>query len=155
MIEPTIVPESVVENTLMYLRLAGTRRSECVVLWLARREADAIRVVDAYRPDQVAEEDFFRIPPSAMQAVMRRVGDSGLLIASQVHSHPREAFHSRADDQWAIVRHLDALSIVVPYFAAGVGVGDFLASSAVFRLGSDNRWRVIPKADLPGWVRIL
>lgn len=155
MTEPTIVSESVIENTLMYLRLAGTRRSECIVLWLGRREADGIRVVEAYRPDQVAEEDFFRIPPSAMQAVMRRIGESGLLIASQVHSHPQEAFHSRADDQWAIVRHVDALSIVVPYFAAGVGVEDFLESSAVFRLSSDNRWREIAKANLPGWVRIL
>jgi len=36
------------------------------------------------------------------------------MVAAQVHSHPDEAFHSKGDDEWAIVRHEGALSIVVP-----------------------------------------
>jgi len=148
------VPVSIVESTLTSLRRAGDRQSEGVVLWLGRREPDGVIVTEAYVPEQEAAHDFFRIPPPAMAALLAHLGDTGTLIAAQVHSHPEEAFHSRTDDRWAIVRHLGALSVVVPRFANQTSVGNFLRQVAIFRLNHANQWRELEGPDREGSIRI-
>ena len=77
-----------------------------------------------------------------------------MLIAAQVHSHPEEAFHSQADDNWAILRHLGALSIVVPYFANQTSVGNFLRQVAIFRLNDANQWRELEGVDRERSIQI-
>ncbi len=134
------VPVVVVEDTLAFLRLAGTRNSEGVVLWLGRQKESAIVVGEAYAPVQEVFRDSFRIPPSGMSALLAHLGDTGTLVAAQVHSHPHRAFHSRADDTWAIVRHFGALSIVVPHFARNISVRSFTVQMAAYRLSATNRW---------------
>jgi hypothetical protein len=80
-----------------------------------------------------------------MTALMAHLRARKLGLAAQVHSHPGRAFHSEADDAWASVRHEGALSVVVPNFAAGVNVGNFLQSVATFRLSPDDRWLGEPR----------
>jgi hypothetical protein len=48
-----------------------------------------------------------------------------------VHSHPREAYHSHADDRYAIVTAEGGFSLVVPNFGQAPAN---LASWAVYRL---------------------
>ena len=67
-------------------------------------------IVEAYVPEQEAEVDYFHIPPSGMMALMAHLRERRLGLAAQVHSHPARAFHSLADDKWAIVRHEGAMS---------------------------------------------
>ena len=57
---------------------------------------------------------------------------------AQVHSHPGEAFHSPADDRWAIPRQVGALSIVLPFFAAGISEETFFEQAAVFTLSNNE-----------------
>src|SRR5437870_9510780 len=102
---------AIVEETLTHLRDAGHRQCECVVLWLARRNQDLTPVQEAYRPLQTAEADMFWIPPEGMDALKMLMRQRRYMVAAQVHSHPELAFHSIADDRWAIVRHQDALSL--------------------------------------------
>lgn len=144
MSDTLIVPKDVVLQTITHLQTAGQRRSECVVLWLAKRSTGQVIVSEAYRPMQHAASDIFRIPPQGMKALMAYLGEKGLYIGAQVHSHPQEAFHSRADDAWAIIRHVGAISIVVPYFATGTNVQNFTATSAAFELTTANKWQQIP-----------
>jgi len=60
----------------------------------------------AFKPwSEYAKALVFRIPPSSMTAMMAHLRERKLGLAAQVHSHPNRAFHSRADDAWAIVRH--------------------------------------------------
>src|SRR5258705_375865 len=95
-----------VDETLESLRAAGRRGTEGVVLWLAKRPlTDGVAIAEAYVPEHYAEVDVFRIPPSSMTAMMAHLRERKLGLAAQVHSHPNRAFHSRADDAWAIVRH--------------------------------------------------
>lgn len=142
-----LVPTAVVDETLAFLRRAGDRNSEGVVLWLGRREPRGIAVTEAYVPEQEAACDYFRIPPPAMAALLTLLGDTGTFIAAQVHSHPREAFHSEADDTWAIVRHLGALSLVVPHFARDTTSDNFVRQIAAFRLSATNVWRELKAPD--------
>lgn len=134
-------PASVVDKTLQSLREAGGRGTECVVLWLSRRPVSPDHpIVEAFVPEQNVAVDFFRVPPSGMDALMRHLRTNKLALAAQVHSHPAEAYHSLADDQWAIMRHEGALSLVVPYFAANTTPANFTQKIASFRLSAADRW---------------
>jgi hypothetical protein len=139
-----------VDETLEALRAAGRMGNECVVLWLsARPVTPGASIVEIYIPEQEAAVDMFRIPPPGMTALMAHLRARKLGLAAQVHSHPGRAFHSEADDAWAIVRHEGALSVVVPNFAAGVNAGNFLQSVATFRLSPDDHWIEVSRAGLP------
>lgn len=138
-----------VEDTLVSLRAAGQRGTEGVVLWLAKRPlANAAVITETLVPEHAAEVDVFHIPPSGMSSMMAHLRTRKLALAAQVHSHPGRAFHSKADDAWAIVRHEDALSIVVPNFAAGVTAHNFLEMTTTFRLSADDRWLPVAPHEL-------
>lgn len=146
---------AIVETTLGWLREAGHARRECVALWLGRRGSASIDVVDAYWPEQTAEIDMFHIPPHGMTELHAVLRQRRLMVAAQVHSHPAEAFHSKADDRWAIVRHEGALSLVVPYFALKTTTQNFLAHTKVYRFTATSRWEEIPEAQLArSWLTI-
>ena len=132
---------ALVDQTLGALRKAGRQRVERVVFWLGHREPTGDAIIDeTHIPQQQAAEDYFRIPPEAMIAFMGHLRRRRLALLAQVHSHPGAAFHSAADDQWAVVRHQGGLSIVVPAFAADVTAANFEAEAAVFRLTREDHW---------------
>jgi Na+-transporting NADH:ubiquinone oxidoreductase subunit NqrA len=141
--KPIRIKHGQISATIRHLQEAGLRRSECVVLWCGDNTDDAITVRDVYVPEQIAAVDYFRIPRLSMQHLMTRLREHNWMIAAQVHSHPMEAFHSAADDRWAIVRHKGAISIVTPFFAEGVTATNFLERSACFSLGPYNKWDLI------------
>jgi hypothetical protein len=143
-----------IEETLKHLREAGQRGNECVVLWFGRESATGIDIEAVCRPAQMAGADIFRIPPAAMREIIGILAQHGWMIAAQVHSHPREAFHSLADDKWAIVRHENALSLVVPYFAANTTAASFLRDQKTFKLTADNRWQELAVWEIGKWLQL-
>jgi proteasome lid subunit RPN8/RPN11 len=136
------VPSDAIYESLNHFRIAGNARKERVVLWL--QPLGSNRVSEVYVPNQEAEEDYFRIPPKSMSRLLSHLRHTDLKIAAQVHSHPKEAFHSSADDRWAIVRHRGALSIVVPFFGHRTTLANFRTQSALFALSVQNRWTRVP-----------
>jgi hypothetical protein len=75
---------------------------------------------------------------------------SGRRYLARVHSHPAQAFHSRADDANPALTHEGAISVVVPYFGLGLRRG--LGACAVYRL-SAGRWSPLPVGpDRDKWV---
>ncbi len=144
-----------VDTTLAYLREAGTRNCEGIVLWLGRRTANAIHVEAVYRPAHVASEDMFHIPPASMTALQAELRQKRLMVAAQVHSHPMEAFHSKADDRWAIIRHEGALSLVVPYFASKTTTATFIKDAKAYQFSSDAKWELVPSQEVSRlWLQI-
>lgn len=135
-------PHSVVADTLAHLRAAGRWNKECVVLWLAPRasSSDAPPICAAYLPLQEARADRFRIPPEGMSTLMAHLRAHKLRLAAQVHSHPYEAFHSIADDDWAVVRREGALSVVVPDFASHTTPDNFVSDAKFYQLTASDRW---------------
>jgi hypothetical protein len=61
--------------------------------------------------------------------------ENGEQLAIQVHSHPREAYHSDTDDTYPIVTTLGGLSLVVPDFGRNGVRG---AETALYRLGASG-----------------
>jgi proteasome lid subunit RPN8/RPN11 len=146
---------ALVDETLDALREGGREGVERVVFWLGRRAPTGNAAIEEIHvPLQEAAEDYFRIPPDSMIAFMNHLRHGRLALLAQVHSHPAEAFHSPADDRWAVVRHEGGLSIVVPEFAAEVTAANFQTKSAVFRLTKDDRWLRVEPDDFPDFLRI-
>jgi proteasome lid subunit RPN8/RPN11 len=146
---------TLIDATLGALRAGGLEGVERVVFWLGRRTPDGnADIAEVHVPEQEAAADYFRIPPESMIAFMAHLRRSRLVLLAQVHSHPHEAYHSKADDEWAVVRHEGGLSIVVPSFAADVTAANFEIAAAVFRLASDDRWLRVEPEKLPERLRI-
>ncbi len=141
-------PPTVLATTLRQLREAGTRRCECIVLWLGRLTNGVIRVEEAYVPLHEAREDMFHIPPASMATLHAYLRKHRLMVAAQVHSHPREAFHSLADDRWAIIRHEGALSLVLPYFAASTTPLNFGDEVKVYRFSDAAEWVEVARTEV-------
>jgi proteasome lid subunit RPN8/RPN11 len=148
-------PSAIVETTLEHLREAGKLRRECVMLWLGRRDGDQVRVLFAYRPLQTAKADMFHINGAGMTALHQELRRQRVMVAAQVHSHPMDAFHSKADDEWAIVRHEGALSLVVPSFASTTTRTNFLSLAKVYRYSDSARWLEVPSVQLQSCLQII
>jgi hypothetical protein len=140
-----ICPSAIIAQTIARLQDAGDHNMERVVLWLAPLlPAKGARVVELYEPDQEAREDIFRVGPESMKALMAYLRSNRLRAVAQVHSHPHLAFHSAADDRWALIRHKGALSLVLPYFAKHTRVDNFMGEVAIFVLSQEDRWVQVP-----------
>lgn len=148
-------PSTLVRQTLEVLREAGLRGTERVVFWLGSRHDNRnAAVAEVYVPQQSSSRDYFHIPSEGMISFMTHLRRRRLILLAQVHSHPQEAFHSPADDKWAVVRHVDGLSIVVPEFAARTRTEEFATAAAIFRLTVDDHWIPVTRDELHRWLQI-
>ncbi|MBI1945012.1 MAG: Mov34/MPN/PAD-1 family protein [Deltaproteobacteria bacterium] len=140
------VQSAIIDKTLEVLKRAGQQPPyghEGIVLWLGKRSGDTADVAEAYEPVHEAEADFFLIPREGMEALMQRLREKRVYVLGQVHSHPQQAFHSPADDEWAVVRHVGALSLVLPWFALRTDVSTFVRDATVFVCTAENKWREV------------
>lgn len=142
------VSQAHIETSIRAFRKAGEDDAECVVLWLGKRTATGLIVMEVYRPLQQAGADFFHIPDEGMTALMARLRELRGMVVAQVHSHPHAAFHSKADDEWAIVRHEGALSLVVPDFGIRTKTTNFWEKTKVFELSHGSEWTEIPFSEV-------
>lgn len=136
---------AILADTIARLRAGARLREERVVLWLGKSSAQPpAPVLEVYEPAQVTAIDFFRLPPPSMQALMSHLRVTRRKIVAQVHSHPGRAFHSEVDDEWAIIRHIGALSLVLPRFAAATTPDNFLDEAMTYELSPANEWLHVP-----------
>lgn len=141
-------PTDVIRISLALLCEAGRGGREGVVLWLGYRTDDHIEVKDAFQPLYTSKADMFHITPEGMNALHDELRRRRYMVAAQVHTHPGRAFHSKADDRWAIVRHVGALSLVLPNFAFGTTVNTFMETVRVYRFSEDGLWLAVPQTEL-------
>lgn len=72
------------------------------------------------------------------------------VYAARIHSHPGNAYHSKADDANPIISFDGGLSIVVPFFGLGLRRG--LDACAVYR-HHDGSWTELPAGpDRDRWI---
>lgn len=131
-----------IEQTLAFLRRGGP--VECVALWLAKKQEGLLNVQTVYLPHQVAGCEYFHIPQDSIVELLAHLRQNRLMVAAQVHTHPGRAFHSVADDEWAIIRQVGGLSLVLPNFAITTSPDNFTQKAALYRLSEANRWEGIP-----------
>lgn len=130
----TVTP-AVIAVTMKALQVYGAHQLEGLVLWLGKVEPGRACVNQAFVPEQhpVSDESGlgYFVSGDALFELNRGLAKTGLRLIAQVHSHPREAYHSHTDDRYAIVTAEGGFSLVVPNF--GKAPAD-PASWAVYRL---------------------
>lgn len=132
----------IVRETLDHIHVGGRECCETAVLWLGCRSSQGPATVkEVFHPRQIADRDFFRIPPDAMRSLITHLRERRLQVLAQVHSHPKHAFHSDADNAWSIVRHVGAYSLVIPWFGARTTAESFTGDIAAFQLDADDIWQ--------------
>jgi proteasome lid subunit RPN8/RPN11 len=135
-----------VEETIQVLK--GSSKKEKVLLWLGKITQDGCQVQEIFEPIQRTASNYFEIPPEGMESLMAHIKQTRRFLVAQIHTHPGRAYHSAADDKWAIARHEGAYSLVLPYFAASTTIENFLSEVATFRLNKSNRWVEVNNSNL-------
>lgn len=142
-VQHVTINRAIIQQMLQTMQEFGSRGWELLTLWVGEiepKEGEA-RVVQAFIPKQkpISSEDGvgYFVESETLFQLNRDLSESGLRLIAQVHSHPQEAYHSEADDRYAIVTAEGGLSLVVPNF------GDAPADPnawAVYRLHGRD-WR--------------
>lgn len=58
----------------------------------------------------------FRVSAEEMCRVIEKARSAGLQVVGQMHTHPREAYHSEGDDDGAQIKHNGFVSVVAPEY---------------------------------------
>jgi hypothetical protein len=136
-----ICTSEVLGETIALLRRGGERGEERVVLWLARSTArDQAPIAEVYEPEQIADVDYFKLPPESIRRLMVHLRTTRRKVVAQIHTHPGQAFHSEADAEWAIIRHVGALSLVLPRFAESTTLSSFLREVMTYEYSAEGEW---------------
>ncbi|SRR6266478_2076754 len=125
----------VIDSTLRTLQAFGAHRLEGLVLWLGEIEPGRAHVLEMFTPEQqpVSDEEGvgYFVSGETLFELNKALAKTELRLIAQVHSHPKEAYHSETDDRYGIVTADGGLSLVVPNF--GRAPAD-PSSWAVYRL---------------------
>jgi hypothetical protein len=148
------VPPAVLVSTAALLRDLSAGRREAVVLWQGQVvDAATAQVTKVIVPIQSTSDRHFDVPLNERLRLAQAVSAESEFILVQLHTHPHEAYHSKADDAMAFTKHTGAISIVVPDFGRG-WTGDFLATSVNIHLGAGH-WRELSSVEVAALLEVV
>ena len=130
------IQASAIRETEEAIRSAGQHGYETFVLWSGTREVDTFTVAQVHVPEQTSYKLdaglCVRVDGSELHRLNVWLYEARQVIGVQVHSHPRDAYHSATDDTYPMATLEGSLSIVLPFFGRdGWGANDI----AAYRLG--------------------
>lgn len=147
-VERVFLTPSALNETGEFLRECGAAGCEGFALWVGTVRDRCAQVAQVLIPSQQlirSEEGVgYFVDASSLFEVNCYLAQTRRRLIAQVHSHPREAYHSATDDRYAVVTTEGGFSIVVPDFARAP-VTPY--GSAVFRL-SRGRWHRLDMAEM-------
>lgn len=152
-----IVARRTLTDMLKTMREFGSHGWEVLILWLGEVDSTTStgKVVQAYVPKQkpITSEDGvgYFVEGTTLFQLNRALAESGLRLIAQVHSHPTDAYHSEADDRYAIVTTEGGLSLVVPDFGRAPADPN---SWAVYRL-QDRQWEELSAKEVRSLFEII
>lgn len=122
-------------RTLEVLKHFGRRGYEGFGLWVGQIQGPRASITDLLVPPQrsLKGEDGvgYFLEAETLFDLNVYLSNKQLRLIAQVHSHPTEAYHSAADDRYAIATAVGSFSVVVPDFGF---CEPALSSWAVYRL---------------------
>lgn len=149
-------PRNILQEAFDFLRKAGESGYEAVVLFAGTAEKNIYIIQELYIPQQTS----YKTPEGLMYQVDQEelfklddwLYDNNLSLFCQMHTHPGEAYHSKADDRNCIVTTTGGISVVIPDFAkANIN----LSIWAVYRLVHNSGWRIINRETANTFIEIF
>ena len=124
-----------------FLRYAGTKGVEGICLFAGQMNETTFIIKETIIPRQkgyILEQGLmYAVESDELHNLNVWLYENEMQLIAQIHSHPREAYHSLADDRYPIVDSYGGISIVVPDFASGqVSLFD----TAIYRLSLSKTW---------------
>ncbi len=104
------------------------KRHEGIAYFVGATYDSTTLAVSLLRPEAITTRGSFMVPQLAMAKVVRVASDLGLHVVGQIHTHPREAFHSPGDDDGAGIRYTGFVSLVLPDYGTRLPKLDGLAA---------------------------
>jgi|SRR5581483_5086342 len=112
------VPRSILAETFRYFRSCGRGRRECQVVWISPWASSDV-IAGVRHPKHKAHMGGFDVDGQWLTELWNELAATSAGIRVQIHTHPRQAFHSHIDDAYPIIHSIGFLSLVIPNFAAG------------------------------------
>jgi hypothetical protein len=125
------------------------KQHEGIAYLAGRSDGIVTLAIAAMRPQAQTTRGSFNVSATAMAPIVRAAASRGLQIVGQVHTHPREAFHSEGDDEGARIAYTGYVSLVLPDYGRYLPAFDnaaiymFRANSGFVPVNSEN-FRIIP-----------
>ncbi|MBK79593.1 MAG: hypothetical protein CMQ43_01565 [Gammaproteobacteria bacterium] len=125
------------------------KRHEGIAYLAGRTDGGVTIAIAAMRPKAQTTPGSFNVTAAAMAPIVRAAASRGLQVVGQVHTHPREAFHSGGDEEGARIAYTGYVSLVLPDYGGHLPGFDG-AAVYLFRAGlgfvqvEPARFRIIP-----------
>ncbi|MCW3117954.1 MAG: hypothetical protein JWM28_2036 [Chitinophagaceae bacterium] len=154
-IETIYFPKDLVDDIYKEIQETGAEGYERLALCAGEKTEKEFRITRVIYPKQTLRKTPSGVSFHVSGEELERIGDllyeTQLSLIAQVHSHPTEAYHSEADDNYAIITRTGGLSIVIPDF--GTSDSDF-ENSAFYRLYPDTGWTSLSKQQASMLIKI-
>jgi hypothetical protein len=136
---PYRLSHRILDETFVHFRSCGSGKRECQVLWVSPWEAPET-ITKAVHPEHEAHLGGFVLDDRWLNDFWFTLARENLGIRIQVHTHPREAFHSATDDAFPIIHTTGFLSLVIPNFGLG-SIG--FDNAYLTEIHENGRWRKV------------
>jgi len=140
-INSIVLPHENLEKAYEFLNYAGTKGVEGICLFAGQMDESMFIIKETIIPGQkgyIMEQGLmYAVESDELHNLNVWLYENKMQLIAQIHSHPREAYHSLADDLYPIVDSYGGVSIVVPDFAAGEVS---LLDTAIYRLSLSKTW---------------
>ena len=97
-------------------------------------------ISEVVHPQHLAHAGGFELASDWINGLWLELARAGRGIRVQVHTHPKEAFHSGIDDDFPIIHSVGFLSLVIPDFATGSAGLD---RAYLAEITPDGTWREV------------
>jgi proteasome lid subunit RPN8/RPN11 len=139
----------VLEETQARLRVESNGAREALTLWAGRTmNSSSVYVSHVITPHVLSDHSSLTVPFDERAHIATYLRQEQLLAVADLHTHPRAAFLSDADQRRPLSRRDGFFAVVVPDFAsggAGVGWRFYVSKSGV--------WSEVSATDtVDGWA---
>lgn len=155
-IETIFFPKELVEDVYQKIQETGADGYERLALCAGMKMGKAFKITHVLYPRQYLQKTALGVSFYVDGDELERIGDwlfeNQLSLIAQIHSHPDEAYHSEADDNYAIITKAGGLSIVVPHFGNSES---YFEKSAFYRLYPDTGWIELSKEQILNLLQLI
>ena len=139
-INKILLPNKVLRKTLNIFREYGNNYLEAFSVWVGEEKGATFAIKNVWFPKQENTMISYFISDIDVHYINVRLNKKRYSIIAQLHTHPRDAFHSCIDNHFSILTLPGSFSIVVPDFG-NIIINKNLSNLEVYRL-LNREWKL-------------